>query len=387
MAVFDIAAVRREFPVVQRMLYLDAAHQTPLATSVHAALESFYREGLEYAGPKPVWLKRVEEVRARIAKLIGADASEIAFTKNTSEGLNIAANAIPFAPGDNVLMVEGDHPNNTYAFLNLRRKGVEVRFVPLRGETADAETFADHIDERTRAISLSHVTFHAGHRFDIEGIGQLAQNKGIYFVIDAMQSAGVIPIDVAKNGASMIAFGCHKGLYVPQGLGVLYVRKGLNELQPAYLATAGLAHPPSDLIARADNMQLRGDASRFELGNFNLPGIHALAASLTLIESIGVERICEHALDLGDYLIRHLDELGVGLVGPRTRAHRSHIYVLDLPAEEWLDHFTNEKVRVSPERNGIRVSFGLFNTTSDVDQLAEIIRRGHNSARRVKSRF
>jgi selenocysteine lyase/cysteine desulfurase len=372
---FDVAAARREFPVVRRMLYLDAAHQTPLASSVRAALERFYDEGHEYGGPKPVWLKRVEEVRARIAKVIGADASEIAFTKNTSEGLNIAANAIPFKAGDNVLMVEGDHPNNACAFLNLRRKGVEVRFVPLRGETADADTFVPHIDGRTRAISLSHVTFHAGHRFDIEGIGRLARAKGLYFVIDAMQSIGVVPIDVAASGASLIAFGCHKGLYVPHGLGVLYVRKELGEFIPAYIAVSSLAKPPDDLIARADNMELRADAGRFELGNVNIPDIHALAASLTLIERIGIAAINAHVLDLGDHLIGRLDELGIRLVGPRSRVHRSHIYVLDLPGEGWLEYFASQNVRVSPERGGIRVSFGLFNTTDDIDQLAEIIRR------------
>jgi selenocysteine lyase/cysteine desulfurase len=372
---FDVAAARREFPVVRRMLYLDAAHQTPLASSVRTALDRFYNEGLEYGGPKPVWLKRVEEVRARIAKLIGADTSEIAFTKNTSEGLNIAANAIPFKRGDNVLMVEGDHPNNAYAFLNLCRKGVEVRFVPLRGETANADTFADHIDEHTRAISLSQVTFHAGHRFDIEGIGKLVRDKGLYFVIDAMQAIGVVPLDVATNNASLIAFGCHKGLYVPQGLGVLYVRKDLTELRPAYMAVASLARPPQDLIARADNMELRADAGRFELGNFNIPDIHALAASLTLIERIGVAAINAHVLDLGDYLIRRLDELGIRLVGPRSRAHRSHIYVLDLPGDGWCSYFAGQNVRISPERDGIRVSFGLFNTTDDIDRLTETIRR------------
>ena len=380
---FDVAAARREFPVVQRMLYLDAAHQTPLASSVRAALDRFYDEGHEYGGPKPVWLKRVEEVRAHIARLIGADASEIAFTKNTSEGLNIAAHAIPFKSGDNVLMVEGDHPNNAYAFLNLHRKGVEVRFVPLRGETANAGTFADHIDERTRAISLSHVTFHAGHRFDIEGIGRLARNKGLHFVIDAMQSVGVIPIDVATNGASLIAFGCHKGLYVPQGLGVLYVRKELTELRPAYMAVASLARPPQDLVARADNMELRADAGRFELGNFNIPDIHALAASLTLIERIGVAAINEHVLDLGDHLIRRLDDLGVRLVGPRSRAHRSHIYVLDLPGDGWPEYFASQNVRVSPERDGIRVSFGFFNTTGEIDRLIEIIRRRNAHSARM----
>src|SRR5262247_3901670 len=172
---FDVAAVRREFPVTKRMLYFDSAHQTPLAASVRAALNDFYSEGYENAGPKPLWLGRIEKTRERVAKLLGAVPDEIAFTKNTSEGLNIAANAIPFQPGDNVLMVEGDHPNNAYAFLNLRRKGVEVRFLPLQDETAGAETFVGRIDARTRAISLSHVTFHAGHRFDIEGIGKLAR--------------------------------------------------------------------------------------------------------------------------------------------------------------------------------------------------------------------
>jgi len=370
----DVAAARREFPVVRRMLYLDAAHQTPLASSVRAALERFYDEGQEFGGPKPVWLARVEEVRARIAKVIGAETSEIAFTKNTSEGLNIAANAIPFRAGDNVLMVEGDHPNNAYAFLNLRRKGVEVRFVPLRGETADADTFAHHIDGRTRAISLSHVTFHAGHRFDIESIGRLAHDKGLYFVIDAMQSIGVVPLDVAC-GASVIAFGCHKGLYVPHGLGVLYVRRELSELAPAYLAVAGLAQPPADLVARTDNMALRADAGRFELGNVNIPDIHALAASLTMIERIGIAAIHDHILALGDHLIARMDALGIRLVGPRSRAHRSHIYVLDLPGEGWLEYFSSQNVRVSPERDGIRVSFGFFNTADEIDQLAELIRR------------
>jgi selenocysteine lyase/cysteine desulfurase len=380
---FDVAAARREFPVVRRMLYLDAAHQTPLASSVRAALERFYDEGLEDGGPKPVWLKRVEEVRARVASLIGAESSEIAFTKNTSEGLNIAANAIPFDAGDNVLMVEGDHPNNAYAFLNLRRKGVEVRFVPLRGETADADTFVGHIDGRTRAISLSHVTFHAGHRFDVEGIGKLARKKGLYFVIDAMQSIGIIPIDVATSGASLIAFGCHKGLYIPQGLGILYIRKDLSELVPAYIAASSLARPPADLIARADNMELRADAGRFELGNVNIPGIHALAESLTLIERVGIAAINQYVLDLGDHLIERLDELGIRLAGPRSRAHRSHIYVLELPGEGWLEYFTSQNIRVSLERDGIRVSFGFFNTRDEIDQLAEIIRRRNEQPARV----
>jgi cysteine desulfurase/selenocysteine lyase len=375
-ASLDIAAIRREFPITQRMLYFDSAHQAPLSVSVKAALERFYAEGLETAGPKSRWLARAEDVRKRLARLIGADPTEIAFTKNTSEGLNIAANALPLTAGDNVLLVEGDHPNNAYAFLNLRAKGVDVRFVPMGKEGVDAASFAPHIDNRTRAISLSHVTFHAGHVADIAGISHLCAEKRIPLILDTMQSVGVMPLDVGALPPSMIAFGCHKGLLVPQGLGVLYASKGLPELHPAYLAIAGLAHPPADLVARADNMQLKAGAQRFEIGNYNLPDIHALGAALDLIERAGLANITRHVLDLGDRLLARLDEMGIGLVGPRARARRSHILVLDLPVTDWLRYLESENVRVSPERGGIRVSFAMFNTSEEVDHLARIIARG-----------
>ena len=372
---FDVAAIRAEFPVTRRMLYLDSAHQTPLAASVRAALQDFLAEGNETAGPKPVWLRRVEQTRAKVATLFNANASEMAFTKNTSEGLNIAANAVPLKAGDNVLLIEGDHPNNAYAWLNLQRKGVEVRFVRLTGDIADAATFAPHVNDRTRVISLSHITFHAGQRHDVASIGKLCKDRGLYLVVDAMQSVGVVPIDVKAMHISVLAAGTHKGMLVPQGLGVLYVRDGLDELQPAYLAMSSMANPPADYIARPDDMAVRKDAARFEMGNLNLPDIQALDAALDLINKVGVDKVEKHVQSLGDHLIEHLDRLKVRLVGPRTRKDRAHIYVLDLPVAEWSEYFAQNQVRVSPERDGIRISFAMFNTIEDVDRLAEIMRR------------
>ena len=378
---FDVAAVRREFAVTKRMLYFDSAHQAPLAESVRAALDDFYSEGCENAGPKPLWMRRVEQVRARVASLLGASPDEIAFTKNTSEGLNIAANAIPLQPGDNVLMIEGDHPNNAYAWLNLRRKGVEVRFIALESDWADASTFLPYVDSRTRVISLSHVTFHAGHRHNVASIGELCKRRGLHLVVDAMQSVGVMPVNVDSLGVSILAAGCHKGLLVPQGLGILYVRRRtLEELQPAYLAMASLAEPPDDYIARPDQLALHKTARRFEIGNYNLPDIHALGAGLDLVSRTGLANITNHVLDLGDRLIDHLDRQGIGIVGPRQRDYRSHIYVLDLPGEGWFDYLASNQVRVSRERDGIRISFAMFNTADEVDQLADIIsRRGKQS--------
>jgi selenocysteine lyase/cysteine desulfurase len=372
---YDVGAVRKEFPVAERMIYLDSGFQAPLARPVKAAIENFLREGFETAGPKRVWLDRLEETRAKLARFLGVSAENIAFTKNTSESMNIAANALPLRAGDNVLMIHGDHPNNAYAFLNLKRKGVDIRSIPMT-EVVNAESFLPHVDANTRAISMSHVTFHAGHRFDIESVGQLCAEKGIYFAVDVMQAIGVVPIDAKAVRASFIGSGTHKGLLVPQGLGLLYWDHALSELEPAYLAAISLAEPPGDFIARSDNMALARSAARFELGNFNIPAILALGAALDLIEQVGVQNIRDHCFELGDYLITRLDELGIHLVGPRDRQHRApHIYVIGLPAIDWLDYFDQNGVRVSPERDGIRVSFGMFNNITDIDRFIDIIRK------------
>jgi selenocysteine lyase/cysteine desulfurase len=372
---YDVAAVRKEFPAAENMVYLDSGFQTPLCRPVKDAYERFLREGLETAGPKQIWLNRLEETRAKVAAFLGVEPQTIAFTKNTSESMNIAANALPLRAGDKVLMVHGDHPNNAYAFLNLKRKGVAVEFIPMT-DIVDAESFRPHLDGRTRAISISLVTFHAGHRFDVASVGRLCAERNLYFVVDAMQGIGVTSIDARAIGASFLGCGTHKGLLVPQGLGLLYWNAALTELEPSYMAAISLAAPPTDFIARPDNMALASTAGRFELGNFNLPAIQALGAAIDFINGVGVENIQNHCFDLGDYLIERLDRLGVGLVGPRERAHRApHIYVIALPADHWLDYFAQNGIRVSPERDGIRVSFGMFNIADDVDHLIDAIRR------------
>lgn len=383
---YDVEAVRKLFPAAEKMTYLDSGFQTPMSAPVRRALETFIDEAYETAGPKSIWIERMERTRAGVAMLLNAAPQDIAFTKNTSESMNIAANALPLKAGDNVLMLHGDHPNNAYAFLNLARKGIEVRFVPMT-ETADANSFRPHIDANTRAISMSQVTFHAGHCFDIESVGDLCREKGLYYVLDIMQGVGVVPIDVKKVGATFIGTGTHKGLLVPQGLGLLYWDRSRTELAPSYLAAISLARPPADFIARPDDLELAATAGRFEIGNFNLPATHALGAALDLIASIGVDNIAAHCFDLGDRLIAGLDECGVALIGPRQRAHRApHIYVAALPAEDWLDYFASRDVRVSPERDGIRISFGMFNTASDVDRFLELVReRGVVSGRSPKA--
>jgi selenocysteine lyase/cysteine desulfurase len=109
---YDVATIRKAFPAAEHVVYLDSGFQAPLSRPVKEAYERFLREGLETAGPKQVWLNRLEETRAKVAKFLGTQPQEIAFTKNTSESMNIAANALPLRAGDKVLMIHGDHPND-----------------------------------------------------------------------------------------------------------------------------------------------------------------------------------------------------------------------------------------------------------------------------------
>lgn len=370
----NLANIRALFPAASAMTYLDSGFQTPMCRPVKDRLEAFIRSSYETAGPKADWLAEVEQVRARLAGLINAAADEIAFCKNTSEAMNIAAQALPLKPGDKVLMLEGDHPNNAYAFMNLARKGVATRFVPM-SHRVDASTFQSYIDPTVKVISMSLVTFHAGHLFDVANVGQLCAKHDIHLVVDVMQGIGVTPVDVRAIGATFVGSGTHKGLLVPQGLGFLWWnRERLPDAMPAYMAAASLENPPADFIARHQNTALASTARRFEMGNFNIPAILALGAGLELIESLGVPVIAAHCYALGDRLIAGLDAAGVELVGPRDPLIRSpHIYVVRLDPDVWLPRFSSSNIRLSPERDGLRISLGMFNNTDDIDAFLAVL--------------
>lgn len=375
MSVIDTHRIRPLFPAVENVLYLDAGLQTPLSRPVRAELDRYYESALTLAGPKADWLEHVETVRGKLAAFLGARTEEMAFTKNTSEGLNICANGVRWNPGDNVVLLDTEHPNNAYAWLARRPHGLEVRLISNDKGWADAETFAPHVDERTRAIAVSQVMFHNGQLNDIASIAELGAQRGIAVVLDPMQAVGVVPLDAHRLGVTAIASGTHKGLLVPQGLGFIWTRQPREEFVPTYVSNSSLASARADFIPDPRHMEFLPTARRFEIGNLNIPGIYALGGALDLIASVGVENIAEHAYALGDHLIAGLDDLGVDLVGPRERLHRApHIYVLRLTSPELLDYFADHGVRVSPEREGIRVSFGMYSTAEDVERFLGILR-------------
>jgi selenocysteine lyase/cysteine desulfurase len=372
-----IEAARAQFPITQKRVYFDIANMGSPPERVTSALARYFAALQDRGGDKGAWLAEIEATRRKASTLLGCAPGELAFCKNTSEGLNIAANAIAWRPGDNVVLPAREHPNNVFPWLNLRQRGVEIRLVPEAGEWIDAALLAPHIDARTRVIAVADVTFHPGQRNDVAGIAALCRAKGVHLVVDGVQAVGLLDVDLHKLGVAMWAASAHKGLLTPHGIGLFYCRGDLiPQMAPAYLARASMTPDPiEDHVVRNTNAVPRADARRFEIGNFNYSGVYALSAALDVILGVGIQTIERHVLSLGEYLTDQLAARGIARLGPRDPARRSQICVFDMPGDGWVEYLADNDVVVSGRLGSLRVSLGLTSTTAEVDRLVALVDR------------
>ena len=372
-----LEAARVQFPITQKRVYFDIANMGSPPAPVTAALTGYFAALQERGGDKAAWLAEIEATRRKAATLLGCEPGELAFVKNTSEGLNIAANAIAWRPGDNVVLPAREHPNNVFPWLNLRQRGVEVRLVPEAGEWVDAGMLAPHIDARTRAVAVADVTFHPGQRNDVAGIAALCRARGVQLVVDGVQAVGLLDVDLHALGVAMWAASAHKGLLTPHGIGLFYCRRDLiSQMAPAYLARASMTpDPQEDHVVRNTNAVPREDARRFEIGNFNYSGVYALSAALDVILGVGMGTIERHVLGLGEYLTDELAARGIARLGPRDPKRRSHICVFDMPGDGWVEYLAEHDVVVSGRLGSLRVSLGLTSTKAEVDRLLALVDR------------
>lgn len=221
----DLAQYRDEFPITQRYAFLSHAAASPLSRRAAAALTD-YAEQMQHEPITKQFMQIIgamQELRERLAQLINARrADEIVIMPNTATGINTAAVSLPLRAGDNVLVLDGDYPANIYPWQQLAYKGVLTKLVPQRNGGLDLDVLAARIDKRTRVIALSSVMFASGFRNDIAAVGELCQARGIYFVVDGIQSVGALPMDVQACKIDMLVAGSQKWLLAPPGSGFLY---------------------------------------------------------------------------------------------------------------------------------------------------------------------
>ncbi|TQN67734.1 hypothetical protein CSHISOI_07714 [Colletotrichum shisoi] len=384
----DFGLLRRLVPLFAdgKTVHLNAAFMPPSNLIVNEALSRFCSEALHHPSPKPSWKEDVEAVRTLLARYINADPSTIAFVRDTTEGLGSFIHGLKFSPGDNVVILDCEHPNQAFAWMTLQSSGLEVRLVPTDPEdpaAAEAQTFAPYVDERTRAIGLSSIMFHSGQWNDVASVCAAYRPRGIHVLADLTQQVGFADLDVRDLGVSAAAFSLHKGLNTPTGLAALYVDAEVireTDPTPPIVGYGGVSSvsDSEDFMVPQGPVVFHPTAKRYEHANMSFVSAVAARAFLQFyLEVMGPRNVERHLYDLGDALRRSCAEMGVGVVGPsERRRHAPHLLVLRLHDPRWFGRLEDAGVVATRLRTGIRVSFGFYNSLEDVKRLAEVIRYG-----------
>lgn len=362
-----LASYRCEFPITRQYSYLDHAGVAPVSLRVKTAIGQFLKESTEGAAfHYPAWAQRVADIRRTSAKLVAADPDELAFVKSTSHGLSIVAEGLDWRPGDNLLVYEKEFPSNLYPWLNLRRKGVEVRYLPSRDNKVHISDIERLADPRTRLLAISSVQFTTGFRADLSAIGAFCRSKDVLFCVDAIQSLGVIPMDVRAFRIDFLSADAHKWLLGPEGIGLFFCRKGLAErLNPPLV---GWKSVQNEFAFEQPDLCLKTNAQRFEEGSMNLLGIFGLGAALDLLFEIGIANIKDCVLDLGDLVILEAERRGYCVLTPKTREERGGNITFNgaFDPARTRDALREKGFMVNVRAGGLRVSPHFYNTREDI---------------------
>jgi len=389
----NLQTIREDFPSLKQRVFLDSAcvgiASRPTVEAVRAFADSTL--ALDAFPSHPTMDATREPAREEAARLVHANTHEIAIVESTTYGLNIAAVNIDIGPDNNVVFCDLEFPQVTIPWLvRQKRVGFEIRVVANRDGCILPTDVAAKVNRRTKAIVLSSVQWSNGFACDLATISEIAHAAGALVVVDAVQHAGAIDLDVRETDVDIVTAGGHKWLNAPYGAGFLYVRRSLldrfrspfdgymNTLEPDvgwenYFAT------PS--ITPIREWEFTDTAKKFEAGGTsNYPGAVGLAASLKYVNDLGIENTQRHILALGDRLIEGLRRLGARIVTPLEDGTRSGIITFRLSETEAEDAALRERlmaedilisVRYTSHVGGLRVSVHYFNNDDDIGALLE----------------
>ncbi|MDQ7821183.1 MAG: aminotransferase class V-fold PLP-dependent enzyme [Candidatus Eremiobacteraeota bacterium] len=375
MAVNEIALIsriRKLFPVAGKSLYLNHAAVSPYSTRVAKEMKNFIRARTfsDNVDLYPSLMEKVEAARLQIAQLIGAPPDLVALVKNTSEGLNILAESLPLKAGDRVLLFEREFPANIYPFLNLKRRGIEIDFAREKGNCFTIEEVERALTPRTRLLSVSHVEFLTGFRHDLAAMGRLLRERGIVFCVDAIQSAGAVPINVEKMHIDFISCGGQKWLMGPMGTGFIYMSAPLLEgLDPVF---AGWLAVENSWDFFGYQLKWLPSARRYEGGTQNFIGALGLLRSVELLNSVGEELREKRILENTGRLISGLKERGIEVITPEELHRRAGIVTFRVEKPEHIfQELTKHKVYIALREGLLRVSPHFYNTLEEMDRFIE----------------
>ncbi|MGH2532340.1 MAG: aminotransferase class V-fold PLP-dependent enzyme [Thermomicrobiales bacterium] len=372
--------VRERMPAARLTGYFNAGTNGPLPNVVVEALIAAAQQEFDtgrthpafYGGVKDEW----QRLRERIASVFGANADEIALTRSTTEGINIALMGLDWQRGDEVVTTNLEHPGIMVPLaLVAHRYGAVIRIANVGNGGGDvAAAIQDQITHRTRAIAISHAMWSTGAVIPLRQIADLAHERRILVVVDAAQAAGQAPVNLHEVGVDAYAISGQKWLCGPGGTGALYVRKERHaDIRPTYIRSA-MTEPTGYLLPPAG-------AVRYEIGEFYTPALIGQAAGLAwLQDQIGFDWIYDRVASLGQRCWEGLNELdGVSVITPRDRMAGLVCFTV----ENWHPRRVMEAlyqrghtirfVEYAPGPTVARVSCGWWCTEDEVDGLVAAV--------------
>jgi selenocysteine lyase/cysteine desulfurase len=371
----DFAALRREFPLLQHMTYLNSGSYCALAKDVKAAFDSYLEDRLQVGANWDVWVTKNDAVRAAMARVLGATSDEIAVTASASAGLNALATALQFT-GDRNKVVTSDFEFPTNAQIWHAQEPRGARVVHVRRD-ADGyippEAFAKHIDEQTKLVAITHVCFRNGARLDIPGIVRLAREKGALVLLDCYQSVGSVDIDVKKLDVDFAVGGMLKYLLGTAGIGFLYVRDSLvRALHPTH---SGWFSQENIFAMDITANRPASNARRFEAGTPPVVNCYASEAGLKIILDVGTPAIERRIRALTQRCMDQLREIGWASVTPAADERRGAMICVPSRASGQLSQeLMRRNIYTSNRDANLRICLHFYNNDEDVDVLVTALR-------------
>ncbi len=372
---YNIAAVRRNFAHAGKLAYFNTASNGPLAKPAYRLQDDGYRRAKNAGvGAQADVFEALKRVRKSGASVFGCRVGDVGFGFNTTFGINLAAFGLPLGRGDEVILSEVEFPANVYPWLELRRRGIAVKFLKSTDGGFDVERFEKAITRKTKVLSLSFVQFFNGYKNDMAALGDICHRKGIFFVVDAIQGAGAEPMNVADWNVAIASAGAQKWLLSSQGTGLFYISEETkSRLVVPWRSWLGVDWGCDWMNLRNFTRPFESSAQQFEMGTYPGPLVMSLDWSLAYINRLGIKNIQQHNYRLLDTLIAYLrDEPRYRITSSLEPKHRSAILTFTTVKSDVQTLYralSKRNIVTSVREGSIRVSVHLFNSTADINRL------------------
>ncbi|HTD65805.1 MAG TPA: aminotransferase class V-fold PLP-dependent enzyme [Candidatus Limnocylindria bacterium] len=370
---------QHEFPVAASKIFLGHAGVCPLPRRVAEAIAHYTLNATQGDQEALLPLFKIQQSRELAAKLLDAQADEIAFVGPTTLALNYVANGLSFRKHSNILIYHDDYPSNVYPWMALAERGVQVRLINVRelGKVRAVDV-QGQVDENTKLVALASCHFISGWRINLPAIGKFLRQRGIWFCVDAIQTVGAFPTSVEH--VDFLAADAHKWLLGPCAAGIFYVRKELQEvLKPTVLGWNNVRCP--NYVAQ-EQIAFRSGAHRYEAGSDNLLGLVGLDAAMQLLLDFGIDNIAAELLRKREWLVPAIQEKGYTVLHPAAPPENASGIVTFFRPEVDMGELHKKLEAASiiaslrADRSGqqyIRLSPHFYNTDEELRRVIELL--------------